>query len=127
MNSYNFQSSVLVSRRSLTNKDADEVVIHSNTAKSPHKWSMTEHNVCVNRDNPVNADSNPDKYDLDLRFRSRHRDSIAKAKQCKLFNAWGSQTNDKYGFIPLSEMILPQENKKNSSLATIFDIHKSIV
>ena len=53
---------------------------------------------------------------------------MAKAKNCKLFKDWDNQTIDKYGFIPLSEMILPKtKNSKNLSLATIFDIHRSIV
>ena len=68
-------------------------------------------------------DSNPDKYDLDLRFRPRHREAVAKAKNCELFKEWDNQTIDKYGFIPLSQMMLP----KNSSLATILDVHRSIV
>ena len=73
------------------------------------------------------VDSNSDKYDLDLRFRPRHREAVAKATNCELFRTWDSQTADKYGFIPLSEMIVPKTNRKNSSLATIFDIHRSIV
>ena len=53
---------------------------------------------------------------------------MAKAKNCKIFKDWDNQTTDKYGFIPLSEMMLPTtKHCKNSSLATIFDIHRSIV
>ena len=73
------------------------------------------------------VDLNCDKYDLDLRFRPRHREAVGKAKYCKSFKDWDSQTSDKYGFIPLSDMMLPNKNRKNSSLATIFDIHRSIV
>ena len=88
--------------------------------------SKVSSNINQSVRNPV--DSNPDKYDLDLRFRPRHREAVAKAKNCELFKEWDNQTIDKYGFIPLSEMILPKtKNSKNSSLATIFDIHRSIV
>ena len=53
---------------------------------------------------------------------------MAKAKNCELFKQWDNQTIDKYGFIPLSDMILPEtKNTKYLSLATIFDIHRSIV
>ena len=53
---------------------------------------------------------------------------MAKAKNCKIFKDWDNQTTDKYGFIPLSEMMLPKtKHCKNSSLATIFDIHRSVV
>ena len=58
------------------------------------------------------VDSNSDKYDLDLRFRPRHREAVAKATNCELFRTWDSQTADKYGFIPLSEMIVPKTNRK---------------
>ena len=81
----------------------------------------------INQDVKNSVDSNSDKNDLDLRFRPRHREAVAKAQNCKLFKEWDSQTIDKYGFIPLSEMILPKTNRKNLSLATIFDIHRSIV
>ena len=81
----------------------------------------------INQGVKNSVDSNPDKYDLDLRFRPRHREAVAKAKNCKLFKDWDKQTSDKYGFIPLSEMVLPEKNNKNSSLATIFNIHRTIV
>ena len=90
------------------------------------KSSKVSSNINQSVRNPV--DLNSDKYDLDLRFRPRHREAVAKAKNCELFKQWDNQTIDKYGFIPLSEMTLPEtKNSKNSSLATIFDIHRSIV
>ena len=42
-----------------------------------------------------------DKYELDLRFRPRHRHKIQEAKNCQIFKLWDSQTQDKFGFIPL--------------------------
>ena len=48
-----------------------------------------------------------DKYDLELRFRPRHREHIAAAKQCDTFKLWNDQTQDKFGFIPLGDLTLP--------------------
>ena len=113
----------------VTNYDIIDNSVHCTTAVTvnPNCDYVSEQSWCVNQCTAVVADSNPEKYDLDQRFRPRHRESIAKAKQCKLFKNWDKQTVDKYGFIPLSEMILPEKKKKNLSFAAIFDIHKSIV
>ena len=53
-----------------------------------------------------------DKYNLQLAFRPRHRATIALATNVKTFKAWDSQTSDKFGFIPLGDLILPQKNEK---------------
>ena len=50
-----------------------------------------------------------DKYDLDLRFHSRHRHKVATAKNCEIFKLWDLQNKDKFGFIPLQDQLLPQE------------------
>ena len=109
------------------NTDVDSLHCSTSVTGDPNTVNVSKQGLCVNKGTTVVSDSNPEKYDLDLRFRPRHRESIAKAKQCELFKDWDKQTVDKYGFIPLSEMILPKRNEKNVSLATIFDIHKSIV
>ena len=101
----------------------------SNTVQtvSPVNIQGSELNSKVNKCTDNSSDSNLDKYDLDLRFRPRHRETVARAKFYQLFKNWDNQTVDKYGFIPLLEMVLPDENRKNSSLATIFDVYKSII
>ena len=48
-----------------------------------------------------------DKYELDLRFKPRHRDIIASASECNTFKNWNDQNHDKFGFIPLGDMTLP--------------------
>ena len=111
-------SAVTVSNPSIN--EAPQTVSNANFQSS--KMSANTNQAVKN-----SVDLNCDKYDLDLRFRPRHREAVAKAKNCKSFKDWDSQTSDKYGFIPLSDMILPKKNRKNSSLATIFDIHRSIV
>ena len=60
-----------------------------------------------------------DKYDLDLRFHSRHRQKVATAKNCEIFKLWDLQNKDKFGFIPLQDQLLPQEDipaVKNQSI-----------
>ena len=58
---------------------------------------------------------NSDKYQLDLRFRPRHRQNIAKAKNVDIFKQWDGQLEYKYGFIQLSEMLVPNKNEKKSN------------
>ena len=55
-----------------------------------------------------------DKYNLQLAFRPRHRATIASATNVQTFKAWDSQTNNKFGFIPLGDLVLPKKNEKKS-------------
>ena len=55
---------------------------------------------------------NDDKYDLELKFKSRHRQHIAEAKDNHIFQLWDKQDNDKYGFIPLRDQIIWGKNLK---------------
>ena len=77
---------------------------------------------CVVHTSPVIDD----KYNLRLTFRPRHRATIASATNVQTFKAWDSQTNDKFGFIPLGDFMLPQKNEKNQSNKSIFEIHDQI-
>ena len=67
-----------------------------------------------------------DKYDLQATFRPRHRSVISSAGAVKTFQAWNSQTTDKYGFIPLGDLMLPQSNDKNKNDASILSIHDKV-
>ena len=51
-----------------------------------------------------------DKYDLELRFKPKHRQRISEAKSCNTFKIWDQQMEDKYGFIPLGELNVPEHN-----------------
>ena len=70
--------------------------------------------------------SQGDKYDLDLRFRPRHQNKIAAAKDCSTFRNWNSQNCEKFGFIPLGDFRLPPVDLNNSSKEKIFNIHRRI-
>ena len=68
----------------------------------------------------------PDKYVLDLRFRPRHRQKIQVAKDCNTFNLWDTQTNDKFGFIPLQDQILPTSQTTDLYFTDLLEAHKII-
>ena len=67
-----------------------------------------------------------DKYDLQAMFQPRHRSTITAAETVKTFQTWNAQTTDKYGFIPLGDLMLPESNEKNQSDESIFSIHDKI-
>ena len=67
-----------------------------------------------------------DKYALQGMFRPRHRDTIAAASNVKTFQNWNAQVNDKFGFIPLGDLLLPESNDKNCSKESVFGIHDQI-
>ena len=67
-----------------------------------------------------------DKYDLQAMFRPRHRSIITAAGAVKTFQAWNEQTTDKYGFIPLGDLMLPESNDKNQNDKSIFSIHDQV-
>ena len=108
----NFQSKALYSSQVATSYVTNDSSIQCNAAGtvSPVTFHVSESKWHVNKCTEVATDSNPDKYDIVLRFRPNHRETVAKAKHCNLFKDWDSQTADKYGFIPLSEMVLPEKN-----------------
>ena len=92
-------------------------------------------NINKNKYDPGAADyldatvtsSDPDKYELDLRFRPRHRQKIHEANGCDIFKLWDSQTQDKFGFIPLQDQILPQIQKLNAHCTDLLAAHNIIV
>ena len=67
-----------------------------------------------------------DKYDLELRFWPRHRQQIAAAANNSTFVSWNEQTQDKFGFIPLGDLTLPNIDLQKQSTENIFDIHRRI-
>ena len=64
-----------------------------------------------------------DKYDLELRFKPKHRQCITESKTCDTFKKWDQQTEDKYGFIPLGELDVPEFNEKNTFHSDLADLH----
>ena len=75
---------------------------------------------------PTLPDGQTDKYDLDLRFRPRHRDKIVTPQDCVTFQKWDGQNSEKFGFIPLGDLMLPSIDLKNVTKEKIFDVHRRI-
>ena len=67
-----------------------------------------------------------DKYNLQAMFRPRHRSVVSAVGAVKTFHAWNKQTTDKYGFIPLGDLMLPESNDKNQNDESILSIHDQI-
>ena len=72
------------------------------------------------------SDGQVDKYDLDLRFRPRHKDKIVAAQNCVTFQNWEDQNSEKFGFIPLGYLMLPSIDFKNVTKENIYDVHRRI-
>ena len=67
-----------------------------------------------------------DKYDLELRFKPKHRNAVHLAKNNATFKRWDDQTNTKYGFIPLGDFICPDEDNRKPHTADLLDIHNHV-
>ena len=59
-------------------------------------------------DKSVPVDS---KFDLGLVFRPQNRSRISNAGNTDIFKLWDAQNPQKFGFIPLSDLTLPNEDK----------------
>ena len=67
-----------------------------------------------------------DKYDLDSRFRPRHQSKIASAIDCATFKKWDDQNCEKFGFIPLGDILLPPVDLNNLTKEKFFDVHRRV-
>ena len=52
-----------------------------------------------------------DKYDLALEVRNKNKQKIAMAKGNSTFEKWNQQNVEKFGFIPLNDLLIPQIDK----------------
>ena len=64
-----------------------------------------------------------DKYELDLRIHSLHRQKVASAKNCDTFKLWDLQNKEKFGFIPLQNQLLPEVDIPAEKNSNIWDEH----
>ena len=64
-----------------------------------------------------------DKYDLALTFKAKHKEKLDKAKVSKIFKDWDTQTVGKFGFIPVSQQILPVDQKPDRDM---LEVHKKV-
>ena len=67
-----------------------------------------------------------DKYDLELRFKPKYRQRVSEAKHIGTFKNWDNQMEDKYGFVPLGDIHVPDRNNKNPSIGNIKFLHETV-
>ena len=67
-----------------------------------------------------------DKYDLELRFKPKYRQRISEAKHICMFKNWDNQMEDKYGFVPLGDILVPERNDKNPTIQNIKTLHQAV-
>ena len=67
-----------------------------------------------------------DKYDLELRFKLKHRKVISSPKNNDTFKTWDDQNTGKYGFIPLGELQCPDKDVKNCIDSDLITIHNHV-
>ena len=58
----------------------------------------------------VSVTDDQDKYQLELKFKRKHRELIAQAKNNATFQSWNAQNDQKFGFIPLTDCEIPSKN-----------------
>ena len=107
----------------IQNKDMDD-----NNVKGKSKCIQKVYGKNVKRsmNNTVILIESDEKYDLELRFKPRHRQRIGKAKNNSTFQLWDNQTKDKYGYISLGDLMIPERNDKNKSISNIKVLHETI-
>ena len=67
-----------------------------------------------------------DKYDLELRFKPKYRQRVSEAKHIATLKNWDKQMEDKYGFVPLGDIRIPDRNNKNPSISNIKILHETV-
>ena len=67
-----------------------------------------------------------DKYDLELRFKPKHRSKIQQAKASPTFKKWDHQIKGKFGFIPLGDLVLPNSDDRNPPMKDIIALHNIV-
>ena len=69
-----------------------------------------------------------DKYDLGLQVKIQNKDKLKKATLDPTYKKWNEQTEDKFGFIPLSPVVLSTPDNRNymgSDPIKLYDITKN--
>ena len=67
--------------------------------------------------------TNPDKYELHLCFCSQVKNILSSNRNAPIFQKWEDQVVDKYGFIPLSELLIPN---RNDQINDVINAHQTV-
>ena len=103
---------------------ANEAVTHKVSQKNDGNCKTVSNGVdsCIVHTSPIIDD----KFNLQLAFHPRHRATIASATNVQTFENWDNQTQDKFGFIPLGDLMLPTKNDKIKSKKSLLEIHDQV-
>ena len=101
---------------------------HSNTVGGDcvHLDAATETNSGV-VDHFSCVSTNPqDKYNLALRFKTKHRNKVRQADNVPIFQLWDKQTVGKFGYIPLAPQIVGKKGQINMKGSNLLYIHNKV-
>ena len=90
--------------------------------EATHGKSPAQKNIAKVADFQVSTHS-VDRYNLELRFKPKHRNAINLAKDTATFKRFDEQTNTKYGFIPLGDLLCPEQDARNSCTCDMLEIY----
>ena len=97
------------------------------TEMNPCKYKGESNSKSTCKQNvPQLSTQSDDKYDLELRFKPKHRNAINSAKNNDTFKAWECQNTGKYGFIPLGDLCCPNKDIKICIDSDLIAIHNQV-
>ena len=111
---------------------------HTGSAVASTSHSNTVGGDCVRLDAPTETNSGvvdhlsrvsrntQDKYDLTLRFKTKHRNKLSQAENVPIFQLWDKQTVGKFGYIPLAPQIVGKKGQINMKASNLLHIHSKV-
>ena len=67
-----------------------------------------------------------DKYDLALRFKSKHKGKIEQAKNSEIFKLWDKQNVGKFGYIPLPGQVVGKNQQLSQVNSDLLQVHHKV-
>ena len=115
-----------------------KVGVHSNFTRDSPVLNSVVSPVLESRHKTISASSenqNPNsnvnvsvnsKFNLSLISRPQNRSRINNAKHTDIFQSWDAQNPQKFGFIPISDLILPNKDKHIPLQGNLLDARYAI-
>ena len=118
------------SKKTNENKIGNNVqckVQHDNADRITKNWQKTSiKNTGKNSSKEFILKEYEDKYDLELRFKPKYRQRVSEAKNNCTFKNWDNQMEEKYGFVPLGDILVPKRDDKNPAIGNIKALHQTV-
>ena len=121
----NKTTQVVVGSQVLQDRNNITTISKSKVSQSVHR---TATNAVVVVDNHFLAENfdKYDYYDLALRFKSKNQEKLKEADHFTLFAPWDKQTAGKFGFIPISEQLMPVHQSMGNNCPDASNLHKIV-